>query len=116
MKSGRGTRVRKGAAKGERPPLVGPGRVSTDADWTVTLLEIAQLLLLRELASRSGELRSVPAHLRRLELSELELVDVCRCDDLGGPEHHFTLGADRIFAKTTRGEFISFLAGDLAFS
>jgi hypothetical protein len=47
--------------------------------------------------------------------SELELVDVCGSDDLGGAENHFTFGADRIFTKATRREFISFLAGDLAF-
>jgi hypothetical protein len=50
---------------------------------------------------------------RCVELSELELLDVCGCDDLGRPKNHFTLSADRIFAKTTRGEFFTFLTGDL---
>ena len=51
----------------------------------------------------------------RTELSELELIHVCGGDDLGWPENHFTLATNRIFAKATRREFISLLAGDLAF-
>ena len=66
--------------------------------------------------SATGRHRTPRGRWRRIrfEASELEVVDVLRSDNIGRSEHHLSVGADGVVAEPTSGEFVAFLARDLA--